>query len=286
METILLAVTVASLLVALVMSAAAWRMSREERARAGARVAALAAAASLEQDYPTEARPDTPTQWPAPHGPATAASRPLPAGAGVAELNLNAFAAEELPLRVAPIAPAAIVSEPAASPNIAGTFLRIGEPLHESAGRQRGLAFAAVILFVVVGGGAYWALSNGDADTPGAASTAAAAPLELVSLRHERHGSRLSLAGLVRNPSAGTPVEGLTTVVFLFDAQGGFITSGRAGIDFKRIAPGDESPFVITVEAPPNVARYRVSFRTDAGIVAHVDRRGEQPVAAADVGKD
>jgi hypothetical protein len=283
METILLAVTVVSLLVALVMSAAAWRMSREESARAGARVAALAAAASLEQDYPTEARPDPPTQWPASHVPATASPSALPASAGVAELNLNAFAAEELPLRVAPVA---VVSEPAASPNIAGTFLRTGEPLHESAGRQRGLALAAVILFVAVGGGAYWALSNGDATTPGAASAATAAPLELVSLRHERHGSRLSLAGLVRNPSAGTPVDGLTTVVFLFDAQGGFITSGRAGVDFKRIAPGDESPFVITVEAPPNVARYRVSFRTDAGIVAHVDRRGEQPVAAADVGKD
>ena len=282
METILLAVTVASLLVALIMSAAAWRMSREERARAGARVAALAAASSLEQDYATEA-----PQWPAPHVPATASSRPLPASAGVAELNLNAFAAEELPLMVAPIAPAAIVSEPAAAPpHTAGTFLRVGQPLHESAGRQRGLAFAAVILFVVVGGGAYWALSNGDADTPGAASAASAAPLELVSLRHERHGSRLSLAGLVRNPGAGAPVDGLTTVVFLFDAQGGFITSGRAGVDFTRIAPGDESPFVITVEAPPNVARYRVSFRTDAGIVAHVDRRGEQPVAAADVGKD
>ena len=286
METILLAVTAASLLVALVMSAAAWRMSREERARAAARVAALAAASSLEQDYPSEARPDPPAQWPASRVPATASPSPLPASAGVGELNLNAFAAEELPLRVAPIAPVAVVSHPAASPNIAGTFLTTGDPLHESAGRQRGLALAAVILFLAVGGAAYWALSNSDADTPAAASAASAAPLELVSLRHERHGSRLSLAGLVRNPSAGIPVDGLTTVVFLFDAQGGFITSGRAGVDFKRIAPGDESPFVITVEAPPNVARYRVSFRTDAGIVAHVDRRGEQPVAAADVGKD
>jgi hypothetical protein len=287
METILLGVTAASLLVALVMSAAAWRMSREERARAGARVAALAAAASLEQDYATDAQPDPPTQWAAPGVATIPSSRPTLASAEVVEINLNAFAGEELPLRVAPIAPAAIVSEPAtASQNIAATFLRVGEPLHESAGRQRGLAFAAVILFVALGGGAYWALSNGDANPSGAASTVSAAPLELVSLRHERHGSRLSLAGLVRNPSAGTPVDGLTTVVFLFDAQGGFITSGRAGVDFKRIAPGDESPFVITVEAPPNVARYRVSFRTDAGIVAHVDRRGEQPVAAADVGKD
>ena len=38
---------------------------------------------------------------------------------------------------------------------------------------------------------------------------------------------------------------------------------------------------VVTMDAPSNVARYRVSFRTDAGVVAHVDRRSEQPVATA-----
>ena len=287
METILLAVTVASLLVALVMSAAAWRMSREERARAAARVAALAVASSFEHDHTAEAQPDLRVQA-TPPSPYFAASRLLTDRAQDTEHTLNAFAAEELPLRATPVATAGTVSQPAAVPSsIADTFLR-AEPRQESAGRQRGLVFAAVVLFVALGGGAYWALSSGGATTSAssAAGPASTAPLELVSLRHERHGSRLSLAGLVRNPSGGTPVDGLTTVVFLFDAQGGFITSGRAAVDFKRIAPGDESPFVITVEAPPNVARYRVSFRTDAGIVAHVDRRGEQPVAAATVGKD
>jgi hypothetical protein len=29
------------------------------------------------------------------------------------------------------------------------------------------------------------------------------------------------------------------------------------------------------------VARYRVSFRTDEGVVPHVDRRGESPAPAA-----
>jgi len=208
--------------------------------------------------------------------------------AQVPEVSLAAFAAEELPLTLEPTPATRTVSEPGAvSPSVHHTFLRVGEPAQESAGRQRGLVFAAVILFVALGGGAYWALSGRDANTrDSGAAAASAAPLELLSLRHERQGSRLSLAGLVRNPSAGKPVDGLTTVVFLFDAQGGFITSGRAGIDFKRIAPGDESPFVITVDAPANVARYRVSFRNDAGIVAHVDRRGEQPVADAAVGKD
>ena len=288
MATILLAVTVTSLLVAIIMSVVAWRVSREERARAAARVAALAASSSLEHDA-IEARADSPAPFAAPRAAPVATSQPVARAAQVPEVSLAAFAAEELPLRPAASVATRSVSEPAAtSPDIAHSLFGVGEPPQESANRQRGLVFAAVILFVVLGGGAYWALSSRDANNSGAAAAArsSVAPLELVSLRHERHGSRLSLAGLVRNPTAGMPVEDLTTVVFLFDAQGGFITSGRAGVDFKRIAPGDESPFVITVEAPSNVARYRVSFRNDAGLVAHVDRRGEQPVAAAVVGKD
>jgi hypothetical protein len=76
----------------------------------------------------------------------------------------------------------------------------------------------------------------------------------------------------------------LNAVVFLFDQQGSFVSSARADVDFLRLAPGDESPFVISVEAPGSVARYRVSFRNDRGIVPHVDRRGQEPVAPAIVG--
>jgi hypothetical protein len=69
-------------------------------------------------------------------------------------------------------------------------------------------------------------------------------------------------------------------VVFLFDQQGTFVTSARAPIDFVKLTAGDESPFVVKVQAPKSVARYRVSFRTDDGTLPHVDRRGEAPVAA------
>ena len=44
--------------------------------------------------------------------------------------------------------------------------------------------------------------------------------------------------------------------------------------DFLKLSAGDESPFVVSLDAPPTVARYRVSFRTDNGIVPHIDRRG------------
>ena len=101
-------------------------------------------------------------------------------------------------------------------------------------------------------------------------------PLELVSLRHDRQTSRLAVSGLVRNPVAGRPVERLSAVVFLFDQQGTFITSAKAPVDFIKLGVGDESPFVVSLDAPANVARYRVSFRTDDGIVPHIDRRARR----------
>jgi hypothetical protein len=42
--------------------------------------------------------------------------------------------------------------------------------------------------------------------------------------------------------------------------------------------PGEESPFVVRVQVPGRVSRYRVGFRSeDGGAVAHVDRRGQLP---------
>ena len=300
METILLAVTAVSLLVALIMSAAAWRMSREERARAAARIAALASAAAS-GDAPAEPIIAAPPAAPATL-PAAMDELPLrPVFRVVETAAPSAFSAPSAPPALsAPPAPPALSalsapSAPSAHPSYGQTgpdsyvvapsgFLSGGELPTQSTGRQRGLMAAAAVLFVVLGTGAYWLISGdtlaGDAGTV-AAAPAATAPLELISLRHERQGTKLSLSGLVRNPSAGAVVEGLNAVVFLFDAQGGFISSARVGVDFKRLSPGDESPFVVTMDAPSNVSRYRVSFRTDAGVVAHVDRRSEQPVATA-----
>ena len=68
-------------------------------------------------------------------------------------------------------------------------------------------------------------------------------------------------------------------MVFLFDRVGTFVASSRAHVDFLKLGAGDESPFVVSLEAPATVARYRVSFRTDDGVVPHIDRRGESPAA-------
>src|SRR6185503_1748481 len=105
------------------------------------------------------------------------------------------------------------------------------------------------------------------------AASAAPLPLELMSLGHERNGDRLTVHGVVRNPAAGTAIEGVTAVVFLFNRDGGFVGSGRAAIELPALRPGGESTFVVTVPDAANVGRYRVSFRTDDRIVPHVDRR-------------
>jgi hypothetical protein len=133
----------------------------------------------------------------------------------------------------------------------------------------------AILLIVIV------AVSSNDAghdagNEPGPrpAAQTATSSLELLSMRYARVGETLTVSGLVRNASDET--TGLVTaVVFAFDRTGGFLASGRAPLEFNRLASGDESPFQVTIPHLADVGRYRVSFRSDAGTVPHVDRRAE-----------
>jgi hypothetical protein len=97
-----------------------------------------------------------------------------------------------------------------------------------------------------------------------------------MSMRYERQGTTLTVSGLVKNPPSGVKVNGLTAVVFAFNRNGAFMASGRAPLDFSALAPGDESPFVVHVPNVPDVARYRVTFRSGDTVVRHVDRRSNQ----------
>lgn len=107
------------------------------------------------------------------------------------------------------------------------------------------------------------------------------AVLELVSMNHARSGATLTVSGLVRNPRAAVPRSRIDAVVFAFDRSGGFLASGRASLDFTNLAPGDESPFVVKVADVPDVARYRVSFRTETGALQHLDRRASDQLQAS-----
>jgi hypothetical protein len=256
MEIILLGVTVVSLLVALVMSVTAWRVAQDEKRRSSARVAALsiAAAEPVVRSAPIKA------PW-------------APAPAAVVEVPKPAPVAPPAP----PLPEMELNTKRESFSHASGFLGAASEAQADSGGRQRSLAVAAAVLFVGLLGGLVWMMA-----APRGTSAAAVgpnSPLELVSLRHERQDEKLAVSGLVRNPAAGKLVERLSAVVFLFDRQGAFVTSAKADVDFLKLGAGDESPFVVSIAAPATVARYRVSFRTDEGVVPHIDRRGATPVA-------
>ena len=98
-------------------------------------------------------------------------------------------------------------------------------------------------------------------------------PLELLALDHERIDDHLTVRGVIRNPLHAPELDHLTAVILLFNQQGGFLTSGRAAVQASQLGPGAEASFVVTLPGGADVGRYRVSFRTDDQIVPHVDRR-------------
>ena len=262
MDTLLLGITVVSLVVALVMSVTAWRLMRDDKQRSAARIAALAAAAA--DDVTAEPFPDSDWVQDKPRAPWNPAPFNSPE---------STASADSVSLKVGPAQHAA----PTLS-HASGFLGAISEEPRNSGG-QRSLAIAAAVLFAVLAGGLVWMMSGAEGTTPVAVGSNS--PLELVSLSHARQNEKLAVSGLVRNPVSGQPVAKLSAVVFLFDRMGTFVTSSRAHVDFLKLGAGDESPFVVSLDAPATVSRYRVSFRTDDGVVPHIDRRGESPASMA-----
>jgi hypothetical protein len=111
------------------------------------------------------------------------------------------------------------------------------------------------------------------AAAPTASEAPIAAPLELVKLGHERDGDRLIVRGVVRYP-VGTGMTNLVAVVSVFNHQGDIAASGQGLVAGPRPAPsGVESSFAVTVPGVRDVARYRVAFKSNERIIAHLDRR-------------
>jgi len=129
-------------------------------------------------------------------------------------------------------------------------------------------AAGVLVLVLLVAGGLVLGTGSG-----APAGTTATAPLELVALSHQRDGDDLRVSGTVRNPAAGAAVSGLAAVVYALDRHGAVIGTGRAPVDYPGLAAGGESPFSITVDDASAASRYRVSFRTQTGVLSHVDRR-------------
>jgi hypothetical protein len=179
------------------------------------------------------------------------------------------------------IGPAHFGPEPDAPPTSSSAMFGAAESPVSS---PRMLLIPAIGLFVVAAaltGLYFW--NRPVAQSAVSAAYVEYAPLELVTLRHQRRADSLVISGLVRNPHQGHAVGGLSAVAFTFDREGAFLASGRAPLDFPRLRAGDESPFTVTVPNSSAIGRYRVSFRTEAGIVPHVDRRSEPPATVQQV---
>jgi hypothetical protein len=104
-------------------------------------------------------------------------------------------------------------------------------------------------------------------------------PLELLLLEQDRDDNRLVVRGIVRNPSSAATLPNLTAVVLVFTKDGSFISSGRALVASRALAPGAEAAFVVALPDADSVDRYRVSFRADDRIVPHIDRRAHHALA-------
>jgi hypothetical protein len=236
MESLLLVVMVVTLVLGVAMIVFAWRVLRRDRTRADARVAHLRTLA---------ADPDPEPEWP----------------------DRDVFREEPDPMEVSYEVPT-LFGATAAGPATAAV-----------PSRRWGTVALVVLIFMGAGAGTVYALLGSDhgLSWPRLGSGPAVTPLELLSLGHRREaGGDFIVTGLVQNPSAGHTAPALVAVVYLFDGSDQYFASGTAAIDVPALGPGDQSPFTIRLQKIGTVSRYRLGFRrTDGGVFAHVDRRGE-----------
>ncbi len=241
MTTILLTVTIVSFIMTIALSAFVVKLLRDERRRSSARVAALAQMADI----------DSP--------------------------------ADEILGEAATTEPDWAIDHDDRAPTSADLF--VTQEARAAWPRRLVVAAAIVAILVFVGvvmrSGATLGRRGGSESAASAnASTQPGGLLELLSLKHTQEANALTITGLVQNPRDGVPLSKVAATAFLFSADGTFLASGRAPLDFTTLRPGDESGFVISVPVTQPVARYRIGFRGDDGrVIGHIDRRGANSIA-------
>ena len=274
MDTTLVTVTLLSMAMAVSLSVIVWRMLRDERRRSEARVIALTAKARVSTPEP---RAPLPEARPSNLAPRTPILESRPANLGPRSANAGPrFSNFDLPIREAPAAASVSATGMFAEREVSSPW---GGRLAVMAGL--GLVVASAILFALTAAGKKNAGPGGAAAAATAQPAAIAAGLELLSLRDVRQPASLTITGLVQNPRGGAPLSRVTVTAYAFDDKGSFLASGRAPLDITTLAPGDESPFVVSVPVTDTVARYRIGFRSEDGrVIAHIDKRQQAAVAA------
>ena len=153
----------------------------------------------------------------------------------------------------------------------------------EPAPSRRWTGMAAAALVMILGAGTFYLVSSGIITRAMARHDANdemtnARPIELLSLRYASESGNFVVTGLVQNPAASVSLHSVFAIVYLFDADGKFMSSARASLESGVLSPGGESGFVVRVPATGDVTKYRVSFQhEDGAAVQHVDKRGALP---------
>ena len=275
-------VAVVSAGIALVMTAIVVSMLRNERRRSDARVEALVRLANAEAPA---------VAWPvhAATPPSIAAVPPRVAAPPSVAVPPKEVAVPPRAVREPVSAPADDFVDEAfeldLQPAVAGVGGLFAEPEQSSPWMRRfGIAAAVALAAAVLGFTASSFTRSGTTETTttSVASTSGESPtLELLTLSYEQKDGTLTINGMVQNPKASTSIAtGVEVSALVFGPDGNVVASGKAPLDFSRLRPGDESPFVVRVPVTGNVARYRIGFRgNDGRVIAHVDRRSAGPLA-------
>ena len=282
METLLVVITIISVATAVVALASAHRLTRHERERSEARVAALATAAETHGGNDGGWKQVAGEwQWVAEATQATQVTQ------GMRDLGFGISAAA----RVTPEKRVSTVTEPIPHPQslITDMATEISSPAffgtvqrEETPGSRWPVFAVAAVMLLMLGGALVFLNGSASSDAPATAvAVGHSEPIELVALGHSREVNSLTITGTVRNPSSGAKLEGLTAVVSLLDRDGGLVSTKDVPLDYRAIGPGEEAPFKITIPDPGAIARYRVSFRAGTDVVPHVDRRVDTKLASA-----
>ncbi len=267
METLLITMTAISLAMAAGLAIVVLKLVGDDRRRSEARVEALAAMSAV------AAAPESRPQRSAEIAPAEAVTRATPIAQATAPRLQTQPRLDDLEIRRA---------EPAV---VGFGDLFVEKDQGSPWGRRVWVmgALAAVVAAIGFGIVSLSGTRTPPAPAPSAVQTPAAAepqPLELMSLRHLQQAQSLTVTGLVQNPRTGAPLSRVVVTAFAFGPDGTFLSSSRAPLDFTTLAPGDESPFVVTVPVTGVVSRYRIGFRADDGnVIAHVDKRAPEALA-------
>ena len=121
-------------------------------------------------------------------------------------------------------------------------------------------------------------VTRGPQSAPPAPSMHQPKSLELLAMRHDTAGDRLTVTGRVR--VHGRDTVPVTAVVTGRDDAGRIVASAHAALDDAGLDLDGESSFQVAVEGH-DVRRYQVRFETSLGPLTHIDRRGRRVPAPA-----